>query len=118
MTAAALCLGMLSAHAQTELAVATQPAAHNCLASTTDKDWTSLALTADQTTKVKEIQGECMKASDKMKADHMDSKESPMLDKYEGQVKAVLTPEQYDKWVKWCNAHASAPAPDKTEKTN
>ena len=108
-TAAALCLGMLGAQAQTDNKMDTTSPAHNCVASTTDKDWASLGLSADQTTKVKSIQTESMKANDKMKADHMETKESPMMDKYEGEVKSVLTPEQYDKWVKWCTTRAAKP---------
>lgn len=107
MTAAALCLGMMTAHAQTEKTAPMVPSSHNCLATTTDKDWAGLGLSTEQTTKVKEIQSECMKVSDKMKADHMDIKASPMLDKYEDKVKEVLTPKQYDKWVKECSTRAS-----------
>ena len=33
-----------------------------------------------------------------------------MMDKHEANVKAVLTPEQYENWMKWCAAQASAPA--------
>lgn len=107
MTTAALCLGMLTAQAQIEKAAPMVPVSHNCLSTTTDKDWSALDLSAEQTTKVKEVQMECMKMSDKMKADHMDSKASPMLDKYEGKVKEVLTPAQYDMWVKQCSTRAS-----------
>lgn len=107
ITAAALCLGMMTAQAQTEKTAPMVPASHNCLSSTTDKDWAGLALSTEQTAKVKEIQSECMKVSAKMKADNVDTKASPMLDKYEGKVKEVLTPAQYDKWVKGCSTHAS-----------
>ncbi|MEO8734037.1 MAG: hypothetical protein ABI373_06885 [Flavobacteriales bacterium] len=90
------------------------------MASTTDKDWASLDLTAEQKTKVKNIKEECMKASDKMKADNTDTKTSPMMDKYESEVKAVLTPAQYDKWVKWCSTRADKKMDDKKsmEKSN
>lgn len=120
MTAAALCLGMMTAKAQTEQTAPMAPATHNCLASTTDKDWASLDLTAEQKTKVKNIKEECMKASDKMKADNTDTKTSPMMDKYESEVKAVLTPAQYDKWVKWCSTRADKKMDDKKsmEKSN
>jgi hypothetical protein len=113
-TAAALCLGMLSANAQTKSTTSTTTPAHNCLASTTDKDWTSLGLNAEQSAKVKDIQSEAMKANDKMRSDNMDSKESPMMDTYESKVKSVLTPAQYDKWVKWCSTHAQKPAENNT----
>lgn len=107
MTAAALCLGMMTVQAQTGKTAPMVPMSHNCLSSTTDKDWAGLALSTEQTAKVKEIQSECMKVSDKLKADNVDTKISPMLDKYEGKVKEVLTPAQYDKWVKGCSTHAS-----------
>lgn len=113
MTAAALCLGMWSAQAQTGTPATIQPANHNCLASTTDKDWARLDLNAEQTTKVKAIQGESMKANDKLKADNMDSKESPMLNKYEEELKKVLTPAQYEKWVKECSTRAGKPTENK-----
>ena len=120
ITAAALCLGMLSAQAQTTKGESMKPAAHNCVASTTDKDWASLGLTADQTSKLKSIQSECMKSSSKMQADHMESKESPMMNKYEDEVKKVLTPAQYEKWVKQCSTRAEKPTEDKKmmEKSN
>ena len=120
MTAAALCLGMMTAQAQTGKTAPMASNTTNCIATTTDKDWASLGLTAEQTTKVKEIQGECRKASDKMKADNMDSKESPMLNKYEEEVKKVLTPAQYEKWVKECSTRAAKPMQDKNtmEKSN
>jgi Spy/CpxP family protein refolding chaperone len=113
MTAAALCLGILSAQAQTGKTGTTAPAARNCIASTTDKGWADLGLTAEQTTKVKEIQSESRKATDRLKADNMENKESPMLDKYEDEVKKVLTPAQYEKWVKECSTRAEKPAPEK-----
>lgn len=120
MIAAALCFGTMSAQAQTQNTKATAPAARNCVVSTTDKGWSDLGLTADQTTKVKSIQSECMKASEKMKADNMQSKESPMMNKYEDEVKKVLTPAQYEKWVKECSTHAAKPMDSKMmeEKAN
>ena len=107
MTAAALCLGMMTAQAQTGKTAPMAQATHNCLASTTDSDWKGLGLSAEQTTKLKDLQSEAMKVSDKMKADKVDTKTSPMMDKYEGKVKDVLTPAQYEKWVKECTTRAS-----------
>lgn len=107
MTAAALCLGLMTAQAQTGKTAPMVPASHNCLSNTTDQNWKDLGLTAEQTTKVKAIQSESMKTSEKMKSDNMGTKTSPMMDKYESQVKEVLKPEQYDKWVKECSTRAS-----------
>lgn len=107
MTTAALCLSLMTVQAQSERTAPMAATSHNCLTTTTDKDWAGLGLSAEQTAKVKEVQMECMKVSDKLKADNMDSKNSPMLDKYEGKVKEVLTPAQYEKWVKECSTHAA-----------
>ncbi len=114
MTAAALCIGMFGAQAQTTPTKAT-PAAkpavamahpmHNCMMAS-DKDWASLKLSAEQTEKVKGIQAECMKECGAMMK--TDPKMAKMMDKHEANVKAVLTPEQYENWMKWCSAQASA----------
>jgi Spy/CpxP family protein refolding chaperone len=117
MTAAALCIGMLGAQAQGTTPAKPAPAkptataahpAHNCMMAT-DKEWTSLKLTADQTTKVKAIQETCMKECGAMMK--TDPKMAQMMDKHEAEVKAVLTPEQYSNWMKWCSTQAKAPAP-------
>ena len=118
MTAAALCFGLMSAQAQTAKTATGTPAAHNCVISTTDKQWADLGLTAEQTTKVKAIQSDCMEASDKMKADNMDTKESPIMNKYEEDVKEVLTPAQYEKWVKECSTRAEKPMEEKSTMEN
>ncbi len=111
--AAALGLGTLGAKAQTTptepakaapAAQATHPT-HNCM-SATEKDWASLNLTAEQAAQVKTIQAECAKECGAM------MKEDPALgktmDKHEARVKAVLTPAQYDNWMKWCSAQAGS----------
>lgn len=107
LTAAALCLGIMSASAQSDkVQDATSP--KNCLTSTTDKDWSSLGLSAEQSTKVKDLQGEWRKAESAKTVDAKTAtKSSPMMDSYEAKVKEVLTPEQYENWVKWCSTHAS-----------
>jgi Spy/CpxP family protein refolding chaperone len=117
MTAAALCIGMFTANAQDEAA---QPAtmapahpAHNCMTAT-DKEWTSLKLTPDQTTKVKDIQATCMKECGAMMK--TDPKMAQMMDKHEVEVKAVLTADQYDNWMKWCSSQANAPEEKVKEK--
>lgn len=121
ITAVALCLGLSNVQAQTtpEPSPATKPAAapahaaHNCMTAT-DKDWTSLGLTAEQTTKVQSIQAECMKACGAMMKS--DPKMGKMMDKHEADVKAVLTTGQYDSWMKWCAAQADASGSTPMEK--
>ena len=114
MTAAALCIGMFGAQAQTtptKMAPSPKPAAamahpaHNCMMAS-DNDWASLKLSAEQTTKVKAIQAECMKECGAMMK--TDPKMATMMDKHEARVKEVLTPEQYASWMKWCGAQANA----------
>lgn len=115
ITAAALCLGMFSAQAQSEK-VQDASAPHNCLTSTTDKDWSSLGLSSEQSAKVKELQTEWRKAeSSKSVNTKTATKTSPVMDSYEAKVKDVLTPEQYDNWVKWCSTHASKQMKHKVE---
>jgi Spy/CpxP family protein refolding chaperone len=113
MIATALCFGMLGAQAQTTPtdpakatpATQTKHPAHNCM-SATDKDWASLNLTAEQTTKVKVIQAECQKECGAMMKD--DPSLGKTMDKHEARVKSVLTPAQYDNWMKWCSAQANS----------
>ena len=107
MIAAALCVGTLCAQAQTtpskvdpnEGAQKSVHAQHNCMMAT-DKDWASLGLSAEQTTKVKVIQGECQTDCGAMTKD--DPKMGMMMDKHEARVKEVMTAAQYDKWMTWC----------------
>lgn len=108
MIAAALCFGTMGAQAQTTPVESAKSApddhaAYNCMRAT-DKDWASLNLTAEQTSQVKAIQGECMKERGAMMKDNPGMGQS--MDKHESRVKAVLTPAQYDNWMKWCSAQA------------
>lgn len=115
LTAAALCLGMMSANAQSEkMQDVTSP--KNCLTSTTDKDWASLGLSTEQSAKVMDLQGEWRKAESAKSVDaKTGTNTSPMMDSYEAKVKEVLTPEQYENWVKWCSTHASKEVKQKAE---
>lgn len=102
LSATALCFGFASANAQGEPAKpATYKAGHECLATATDTDWKNLELTADQVTKVKEIQAEYQKARS---ADA--NAQAPTADKVADKLRAVLGPEQYAKYVEWCAAKA------------
>jgi len=116
LTTAALCLAMVGAQAQSEKVQPSAMAPHNCVTSTTNDDWKNLGLSEEQSAKVKDIQAECMKMEHKMMADRSSSKESPMMMKYEEKVKEVLTPEQYEKWMKWCNTHAQRGDMEKSKK--
>ncbi len=116
LTTAFLCFALLSARAQTEKVQPTAMAPHNCVTSTTNEDWKNLGLSEEQSAKVKDIQAECMKMEHNMKADQTTTKESPMMEKYEDRVKEVLTPDQYNKWVKWCSTHAQRGDMEKSNK--
>lgn len=77
-------------------------ASHECLMNADAQAWSSLGLTSDQTRRVQEIQAQCKKECEGMKGsadkDHMRT----MSDKHDAQIKAVLSPDQYSKWVAWC----------------
>ena len=115
--AAALCAGTFSVQAQTPAAdtktssATTQkptPAQHNCMQAS-DKEWASLGLTAEQTTKVKAIQEEHTRDCAGKAKDEASAAKS--MDKHEARIKEVLTPEQYDQWMKWCTAQAAPTKP-------
>lgn len=86
---------------------------HNCMTADA-KTWESLKLTPEQMNKVKTIQAQCMKECGPMMK--TDPKMAMTMDKHEAQVKAVLTPAQYDAWMKWCAAQAAAPEMKKSGK--
>lgn len=114
LTAAALCLGMMSAQAQT--GKAPTGVVKDCLASTTDKDWGSLGLNSEQAAQVKQLQADWRKEESSKAAEaKAGTKESPIMDSYEAKVQSVLSPEQYQNWVKWCSTHASKPMKQKAE---
>lgn len=75
---------------------------HQCLMTANDQTWTSLNLTPEQTKQVKDIQANCKKECDAMMKDK-GTMDHAAMDKHETEIKAVLKPEQYDKWVAWCN---------------
>jgi len=64
--------------------------------------WTDLGLDAAQVTKVKAIQANCQKEHDTAKAA---GNKYEGAAKYETELKAVLTPEQFTKWSQWCDAN-------------
>ena len=71
---------------------------HACIMAD-DATWASLGLTKEQLTRVHEIQAACK--SNYTTAKDADAK-TASVSKHEGELKAVLTPEQFDKWQKWC----------------
>lgn len=115
LTAAALCFGLLGAQAQNTKGQDVQ-SPKNCLTSTTDKDWTTLGLNAEQSAKVKELQAE-WRANESAKTVNAktDARSAPVMDSYEAKVKDVLTPEQYESWVKWCSTHANKAVKQKAD---
>lgn len=71
---------------------------HACIMAD-DAAWTSLGVSKEQLTRVHEIQAACK--SNYSTAKDTDTK-TASVSKHEGELKAVLTPEQYEKWQKWC----------------
>lgn len=65
--------------------------------------WTTLGLSTEQMAKVKEIQAACQK-------DHeaVGTKSTGHVGKHEAELKAVLTPEQFTNWSKWCSEQRKA----------
>ena len=114
LTVAALCLGMMTAQAQSEK-MQDANSSKNCLTSTTDKDWSSLGLSKEQTAQVKQVQSDWLAENAKVADAKAGTMASPMMNSYEGKVQAVLSPEQYENWVKWCSTHASKQVKQKAE---
>ncbi|MFZ1687454.1 MAG: hypothetical protein WAU70_08540 [Flavobacteriales bacterium] len=81
---------------------ATAASTHQCLATTDDAAWTSLGVKPDQLTRVHAIQADCKKACGALTAEEKAAKEADVVAKHEADLKAVLTPEQYVNWQKWC----------------
>lgn len=122
MIAAALCAGIVSAQAQgtptdkkttppdTKTSTtgtqkpATQVDNKDCLM-TTDAEWKTLGLTAEQITQVKSIQDEHKTACAGMKKDDVST--AVVSDEHEERIKNVLTPTKYDSWKKSCTAMAT-----------
>lgn len=71
---------------------------HECIMAG-DETWKSLGLTADQMSKVKDVQTACKK--DKMESKE-DASAMAAMAKHETELKAVLTPDQYTKYTAWC----------------
>lgn len=76
----------------------------DCL-KTTDADWKALGLTAEQMTQVKAVQDEHQQACAGMKKD--EARTDALLDQHETRIKALLSPTQYESWMKQCTAMVS-----------
>lgn len=80
--------------------------ADDCVVRTTTDAWNSLGLSADQLTKVQDIQTSHRKDCLAVK------QEKSMTDmagtcKHETRIKEVLTADQYTKWQAWCAKQSS-----------
>lgn len=109
LTAAALCIAVAGANAQSSGTTAPVQQPHNCLTSTTDRDWAGLGLNSEQSTKIRDLQADWRKhqGNQGTMEKGTNTGTSPMMDSYEAKVKDILGQEQYDKWVKWCGTHAN-----------
>lgn len=110
---AALVLMSAAATAQSTLVAenSTQPATveavivdghDDCLSRTTPETMTSLGLSPEQQGKVRDIQAAHKKECAAHDATTNAETKANVADKHEAQVKEVLTPDQYTKWVAWC----------------
>ena len=84
----------------------------DCLSRTTPEAMTSLGLTPEQMGKVRDIQAAHKKECAAHDATTTAEAKTKVSDKYKAQVKEVLTPDQYTKWLTWC-----AEQPAKSEVT-
>lgn len=74
----------------------------DCLSRTTPEAMTSLGLSPEQQGKVRDIQAAHKKECAAHDATTTAEVKAKVADKHEAQVKEVLTPDQYTKWVAWC----------------
>lgn len=110
-----LALAATTMNAQDTKAAPAKPAQadkHSCIMADAST-WADLGLTAEQVTKVKTIQASCQKEHDAAKAAGTKYAEAS---KHEGELKAVLTPEQYTKWSQWCDANQASKPTDGMKK--
>lgn len=78
---------------------------HHCLLMADDNTWSTLGLSADQQKKAKDLQAKC-KAEGTAKTGEARTMDAG---KYEQELQAVLTPEQDDRWKKWCTGQHGTP---------
>ncbi|MBS1583173.1 MAG: hypothetical protein JST66_13325 [Bacteroidetes bacterium] len=99
-TAVVALLCTAGAQAQSGTKTMAHDGTHHCLLMADDNTWSTLGLSADQQKKAKDLQAKCKAegASKTGEAGKMDA------GKYEKELQAMLTPEQYDQWKKWCTA--------------
>lgn len=76
-----------------------------CLLNTSDEAWSALGLNTEQLEQVKAIQTlcqtDCMAIQETGESDP--ALAQAMLEKHRENIRAVLTKEQYDKWLAWCD---------------
>jgi hypothetical protein len=82
-----------------------QLASDVCLLNTTDEAWTALGLSAEQLEQVKSVQTLCETDCTAMQESGQSDPAlaQAMLDKHRENIRSVLTKEQYDKWLTWCD---------------
>lgn len=75
-----------------------------CFVETEDQAWSAIGLSEDQLAKVKSMQTACKTdCAITPESKGMDAEISgAVLKRYEEQLHALLTPEQWAKWTKWC----------------
>ncbi|MBK6541047.1 MAG: hypothetical protein IPG10_07155 [Flavobacteriales bacterium] len=74
---------------------------HDCVMTTSDAGWANLKLNADQSKRVQEIQAACKQECAVAMKDK-GTMDRASMEKHEGEIKAVLTAEQYAQWVAYC----------------
>ncbi|MCB0791868.1 MAG: hypothetical protein H6595_09830 [Flavobacteriales bacterium] len=83
-----------------------------CLGLASSSTWEELGLTPEQTKRVTDIQMRCNKEMEMHKDMGADGK---MVDKYEGELKAVLTDPQFEQYKAWCAGRSQKPM-EKTDR--
>lgn len=126
LTTAAVLFSAMTATAQSNLVAdnvatsttnASATGGDDCMVRTTSDAWSSLGLSADQLTKVQDIQATHRKECVAAKKDKSMSDKAGMC-KHDAQIKEVLTADQYTKWQAWCAKQPSNTAtPQSTPQT-
>lgn len=110
---AAVVLGGLVATAQTPAAEPSSESLQSCLLGTRPETWAALKLTRDQLQRVGYVQEackeECAMAGAKRKTNPISNADGSTV---MGELKSILTEEQYRAWVAYCaGGNASGQAP-------
>jgi hypothetical protein len=81
------------------------PYSDECLLNTTDEAWASIGLSTEQLAEVRSIQTLCETDCTALQETGERDPElaQAMLEKHRENIRAVLTKEQYGKWLTWCD---------------